>query len=326
MTDFIILIVIIAIVFLFAGNLKKFFIQKNEAIEITPKLPKKKLIGIIVGVIVIFLIFNSIAIVQGGHVACVYDIGRGILEKNLLPGMHFKIPFWQKIKEFSTRTQTFTMSSSEEQSIPQEIEFERYKDDSMEAPTSDGQQVTIDVTVLFHLDSNKVYSLWQNIGEDYIQKIVKPISRSQIRMVISRYTAIDIYSGKRLEAVKAMTEEIKPMFAEKGIILEEILLRKVSFATEYAKSIEEKQIAEQKIKKAKYDLERIEVEKKQKIIIAQGEAEAIKLKGEMLRANPQTIQYEFVQKMAENVKWGFLPANSLPLLDLKSLSLEETKK
>ncbi|MBI4653289.1 prohibitin family protein [Candidatus Kuenenbacteria bacterium] len=322
MSDFIILIAIIIAIFVVINKFQKKFMssQNNEAIEIKPKLPKNFLIGIIVGIIALILIFNSFVVVSGGHIACIYDIGRGILEKNLLPGLHLKIPFWQTAKEFNTRTQAFTMSSSEENAM-----ILGEKDDSMEAPTSDGQQVTIDVTVLFHLDSNKVNELWQNIGEDYVQKIVKPISRSQIRIVISRYTAIDIYSEKRAEAVKKMTEEIKPMFAEKGIILEEVLLRKVTFTPEYAKSIEEKQIAEQRIKKAKYDLERIEVEKKQKIVTAQGEAESIRLKGEMLRANPQTIQYEFVQKMAENVKWGFLPASSLPMIDLKSLSLEEAK-
>ncbi|MDO9399714.1 MAG: prohibitin family protein [bacterium] len=321
MSDFIILIVIIMAILILANKNKfqNFMSQQNNgAIEINPKLSKKFLGGIIIGIIVLVLIFNSFVMVSGGHVAVIYDIGMGILKKNLPPGLHLKIPFWQTAKEFNTRTQAFTMSSSEENVASGE------KDNSMEAPTSDGQQVTIDVTVLFHLDPNNVNNIWQNIGEDYVQKIVKPISRSQIRMAISQYTAIDIYSEKRAEAVKKMTEEIKPMFAEKGIILEEILLRKVAFAPEYAKSIEEKQIAEQTIKKAKYDLERIEVEKKQKIIIAQGEAESIRLKGEMLRANPQTIQYEFVQKMAENVKWGFLPANSLPMIDLKSLS-EEVK-
>lgn len=321
MSDFIILIAIIFAIFLIINKVQKFFMQqKNETIEIKPKLPRNFLIGIVIGIVALVLIFNSFVAVSGGHVACIYDVGRGILEKNLLPGLHLKIPFWQTAKEFNTRTQAFTMSSSEENVISGE------KDDSMEAPTSDGQQVMIDVTVLFHLDPNKVNVLWQNIGEDYVQKIIKPISRSQIRMAISQYTAIDIYSVKRADAVKKMTEEIKPMFAEKGIILEEILLRKVTFTPEYAKSIEEKQIAEQRIKKAKYDKERIEVEKEQKIIQAQGEAESIRLKGEMLKANPQTIQYEFVQKMAENVKWGFLPANSLPLLDLKSLTLEEGKK
>ena len=56
-----------------------------------------------------------------------------------------------------------------------------------------------------------------------------------------------------------------------------------------------------------------------KIIEAQAEAEAIKLKGEMLKANPGVVQFEFVQKMAPDIKWGILPSDSLPLLDLKSL-------
>jgi hypothetical protein len=51
----------------------------------------------------------------------------------------------------------------------------------------------------------------------------------------------------------------------------------------------------------------------------EGDAEAIRLRGETLRANPQVIQYQFVEKMAPNIKWGVLPSGSIPLLDLSQL-------
>lgn len=83
MSDFIILIAIIIAGFLVANKFQKNFMsqQKNETIEIKPKLPQKTLIGIIIAIIIVVLGFNSFVVVSGGHVACIYDIGRGILEK-----------------------------------------------------------------------------------------------------------------------------------------------------------------------------------------------------------------------------------------------------
>jgi len=52
----------------------------------------------------------------------------------------------------------------------------------------------------------------------------------------------------------------------------------------------------------KYELEREELEKQRKIIEAQGEAEAIRLKGQALARNPALIQYEYVQKLSPNVQ------------------------
>lgn len=319
---FIALAILFLIFFVFAFRFKGIsaFTDRSKArvIEEKPKITfSKKRIWSILGIIIgIILFIDLFVLVPGGHIACIYDVGRGILEKNLSPGLHLKIPFWQRAKLFSTRIQAYSMSGeAREEAVVQ--------DEAIEAPTADGQKVQIDVTVLFRLDPTKAYQVWQNIGVDYVAKIIKSISRSQIRMVISRYTAIDIYSAKRQEAAEIMKKEIFSIFIEKGIILEDILLRKVSFTPEYAKTIEEKQIAEQKVKKAEYDLQRIEIEKKQKITQAQGEAEAIRLRGEKLKENPAVIQYEFVQKMADDIKWGILPSGAVPLLDLKEFLKEQ---
>ena len=56
--------------------------------------------------------------------------------------------------------------------------------------------------------------------------------------------------------------------------------------------------------------------KEKKIVEAEGEAEAIRLKGQTLRANPEVIQFEFVQKIGPNVQWGILPDGVLPLMNL----------
>lgn len=275
------------------------------------RLKGKSIFSIVIFIVVFVIILDGLISVPPGHVGIIYDRGRGVLANELPEGLHFKIPFWQVSYLTDVRTQEYTMSS-----MPGEGAI--YSDDSMTAPTADGQTVEVDATVLFHPDPTMAAELFQSVGPDYIQKIVRTISRSQIRAVIANYSAIDVYARKREEAEKKINEVIKELFAEKDIILERVLLRHISFSPQYAQSIEEKQVAEQKIQKAEFQRLEAEKLKEKKIIEAQADAEAIRLKGEMLKANPEVIQFEFVQKMSPNINWGILPDNILPLINLGS--------
>ena len=98
--------------------------------------------------------------------------------------------------------------------------------------------------------------------------------------------------------------------------MEKVLLRHIAFSPQYAQAIEEKQVAEQKIQKAEFQRLEAEKLKEKKIIEAEADAEAIRLKGESLRRSPEVIQFEFVQKMADDINWGVLPDSILPMLNL----------
>jgi regulator of protease activity HflC (stomatin/prohibitin superfamily) len=276
-----------------------------------PKLDAKKIGIIIVLVVVVLIILDGLVSVPPGHVGIIYDRGRGVLEKELPEGLHLKIPFWQVSYLTDVRTQEYTMSVS-----PGEGAI--YSDDSMTAPTADGQTVKVDATVLFHVDRTKAAELFRDVGPDYVQKIVRTIARSQIRSQIAKYTAIDVYAKKRDEAEKNINDRIKELYAEKDIILESVLLRHIAFSDEYAQAIEEKQVAEQRIQKAEYQRQEAEKLKEKKIIEAEADAKAIELKGISLRNYPQVIEFEFVQKMADDISWGVLPDNILPMLNLGS--------
>ena len=279
-----------------------------------PQLPQFNLRGkniflIAIAVIVFLIILDGLVSVPPGNVGIIYDRGRGVLAEELPEGLHLKIPFWQVSYLTDVRTQEYTMSIAAGEGAV-------YSDDSMTAPTSDGQTVTVDATVLFHVDQTKAAELFQSVGPDYVQKIVRPIARSQIRSQVAEYTAIDVYAKKRDEAEKKINDRIKKLYAENDIILEKVLLRHIAVSTEYANAIEEKQVAEQKIQKADYQKQEASKLKEKKIIEAEAEAKAIELKGTMLKKFPQVIQFEFVQKMAGDINWGILPDKVLPLLNL----------
>ncbi len=267
---------------------------------------------LILVIAVILVIADGFVSVPAGHVAVIYDRGRGVLEQELPEGLHLKFPLWQVATVMDVRTQEYTLSSLTGESA-------LYRDESITAPTADGQRVNVDATVWFHVDAEKANRLYQTVGANYLETILRPSVRSELRFAISKYTAIDIYSTKREEAAKLMEEKLRQVVAEKNIVLERLLLRDIVFAPEYAAAIEQKQIAQQRIQKAEYERQEAEKLKEKKIIEAQADAEAIRLRGETLRANPAVIQYEFVQKMAPQISWGILPNGALPLLDLSKL-------
>lgn len=161
--------------------------------------------------------------VPPGYVACVYDLGRGVLKKVLTPGLHLKIPFWQKAKLFNVQTLEYSISR---QFNP---EHERALGDiPIAAVTQDGKRVGTEGTILLRLDIHQVPSIWQTIGEDFVAKIVRPAIRSRIRMVFSRFDYPDIIGSKRDQVETELKNELERIFYSRGIYVENVLLSEIS--------------------------------------------------------------------------------------------------
>lgn len=161
--------------------------------------------------------------VPPGYVACVYDLGRGVLKKVLTPGLHLKIPFWQKAKLFNTQTLEYDISRGFNPAFEKAL-----GDVPIAAKTRDEKQIEIEGTVLLRLDIQKIPYIWQKIGEDFVSKIVRPTIRSRIRMVASGYDMDDINGKRRQEVEGEIKKELEDIFNERGIMMENVLLSSVS--------------------------------------------------------------------------------------------------
>ncbi len=160
--------------------------------------------------------------VPPGYVACIYDHGRGVIKKILKPGLHFKIPLWQKAKLFNVQTLEYTLRkelSDEEKSI---------LDKSVQATTSDGKKLEIEGTVLFRLNEDKIPEIWQNVGEDFIEKVVKPITRNRLTSEIGTFQSEQIFSSQRHLIENAIQMKLKEAFESRGLILEDFLLGSIT--------------------------------------------------------------------------------------------------
>ena len=255
----------------------------------------------------VYLFLKSIFVfVPPGYVGAIYDRGRGVLPGELREGINVLIPLWQTPQLFDARLQEYTMATLQDKGP-------NFNDDSLDAPTSDGQQVRLDVTVLFKIEPGKAPVVWKTIGTNYIDKIVRSITRSQARMVVSRYSAPEIYSEKRQEAEGVMQKEIGLLLKDKNILLDRLLLRAVYFSPEYSQAIENKVIAEQRIKQAEFEVKEASQRAQAKIQEAKGLAEAQTLQ-------KQSLTQEFLQLEAIK-KWnGIMPqvagSSSLPFINI----------
>ena len=161
--------------------------------------------------------------VPPGHVATVYDRGRGVLNKTWGPGLHFKLPFWQKAKIFNAQTLEYTIRDG----FNAENNKEALGDDPIIAVTSDNTDIKIQGTILIRINKENVVSLWENIGEDFVSKIVRPVSRSRMRGVVSQVTMGQINTHRHSIEAK-MKEMLESEFAPKGLIVENVLLSEVT--------------------------------------------------------------------------------------------------
>lgn len=259
-------------------------------------------------VIVLYLLFKSVFVfVPPGYVGVYYDRGRGVLPQTAKEGLAMKIPLWQSIYFFDKRIQEYTMSIA-----PDEGALRR--DDSLDAPTSDGQTVKIDATIIFKIDEEKASELLSKVGPDYIEKLIRPMARSEVRMTVSKFTAPEIYSAKRREAESLMKKSLTELLGEQNIIVTQVLLRGVYFTPEYSKSIEDKMIAEQKVKQAAFEVQEATQRAEAKIAEAKGLAEAQNLQKASLTA--EYLQLEATKKwdgkLPQYVGSGSVPFVNIP--------------
>jgi len=252
----------------------------------------------------------------------------------LTPGLQFVVPFLERVERITIAQQAYTMSRTT-------AEGQVKGDDSVTARTADGQEVYVDATIQYQVDETKVTDLFIKWQKRYETDFVRPQARSIVYNLVSQYKVEEVYSTKRLELQARMTDELRATFAKDGIKLTALLLRNIAFSPEYAKSVEEKQIAQQNAERAKFLVQqeeqeaarvrvkaqgegdavitRAKADAEARVLAARAEAEALKLVSEALRANPDLLTYRYIEKIAPTIDTIILPSGQNFILDPRSL-------
>jgi regulator of protease activity HflC (stomatin/prohibitin superfamily) len=204
-------------------------------------------------------------------------------------GLHFINPLLE-VRRIDTRTQNYTMSGVHD-------EGDRVGDDAIKVLTSDGLEVTIDLTVLYRVVASETPRLLQETGFDYRDKIVRPLSRTRIRDNAVYYQAIELYSTKRDEFQSRIYKGIEADFKKRGMLLEQLLVRNITLPESVRNTIEQKINAEQEAQKMQFVLQKERQEAERKRVEAQGISDYQRIISESL--TDKQLQYENIKAMKE---------------------------
>ena len=262
------------------------------------------------GGLLLVLLAASIRVVAVGHGLVSFNtITKGF--RLARQGVAIVPPVISATQDYDLRRLEYTMSGVSGEGRRTNI------DDSLWSPTQEGLQVGIDLTVWHHLDPAQVVTIHQKIGPNYEEKIIRPAVRSVIRLVISEYPVMDVYSSKRAQIQDEINVKIKTLVEKDGFIIDEVVLRDVRFTPEFAKAIEAKQIAQQSAEQMKYTLEKEQKEAERKVIEARGRANAIEVINKALAQNPNYIRYLYVDKLSDKIQ--VIVSDQNTIMDLKGI-------
>ena len=252
----------------------------------------------LVALVLILPLIWPFVLVGAGERAVIFNRFSGVQQGQLGEGLHAIIPWVQRATTYDVKAQTYTMSGSATEANQQAGN----SNDALQALTADGQPVSLEMSVRFHADPQQVWKLHQEIGPDYLSKVVRPEVRSDVRMIIAKYPVVDVYGPRRAEIITEIDARLRRELAKSYIVLDEALLRDVAFSPQFQQAVEQKQVAQQDVQRMEYERDHAEKERRRKIIEAEGEAESIRLKAGALSANPGLTQYEYVQRLPGNVR------------------------
>lgn len=259
-------------------------------IKNNPLLVRYKNVGRLIGLAFIILGVLTACIVQINVGEAGVKVLFGKVQKDVLnSGLHFINPLLT-VQRIDIKTQNYTMSGVND-------EGEKSGDDAIKVLASDGLEVTIDLTVLYRVIASETPKLLSETGPDYKDKIVRPLTRTKIRDNAVYYQAIELFSSRRDEFQQRIYKSIETNFKERGLLLEQLLVRNITLPNSVKASIESKINAEQDAKKMEFVLQKERQEAERKRVEAQGISDYQRIINTGL--TEQQLQYEQIQAIKE---------------------------
>lgn len=214
----------------------------------------------------------------------------GNVEPDILEsGLHIINPLLD-VTDFDIQTQNYTMSAIHDEGTKE-------GDDAIRVLSNDGLEVVIDLTVLYRISPELAPKIFKQIGVDYADKIVRPVTRTRIRDNAVYYDAVALYSTKRNEFQQRIFKTIEADFKSRGLVLEQLLIRNINLPTSVKTTIESKINAEQEAQKMTFVLQKEKQEAERKRVEAQGIADYQRIISTGL--SDKQLQYEQIKAQKE---------------------------
>lgn len=225
--------------------------------------------------LIALILLKPFVIINAGERGVIMRFGK-VQESILDEGLYPIFPIVNSVETLSVRVQKNDISAA--------------------ASSKDLQDVQTEVALNWHIDPDKVNTIYQRIGDEteIITRIINPAVSEIVKAATAQKNAEEIIT-KRKEVKQQIDVELRERLNDYGVLVDDISLVNVSFSPEFTKAIEAKQVAEQQAKQADYEALKAEKDAQAEINRAKGQAEAQRLQ-------KQTLTAELLQKEAIN-KW-----------------------
>jgi regulator of protease activity HflC (stomatin/prohibitin superfamily) len=198
--------------------------------------------------LLVILMFSSVTRVGTGHVGVLTLFGR-VTGETLGEGIHLINPL-KTNNEMSIQTQTIKESAN--------------------VPSSEGLMMSLDTSLIYHLNPDRSAEVFQKIGADYENVVVEPTLRAAIREATASHTANALYTGEREMVAKQIYDQLVSELNKRGLTVENVLLRDIQLPATLKAAIEAKQQAEQESLAMNFRLQKETQEAQRKRIEAAG--------------------------------------------------------
>lgn len=221
--------------------------------------PNRLIPFIVVGVIVLLLLLSlsssMFLTIDAGNRGVLFErFGGGLDKENIYgTGFHMIAP-WNTMYNYDVR--------------------EKQIEEKMTVLSSNGLNISIDVTVRVHPEYDQIGYLHEKFGKDYLVSLVKPEVRSSVRKIIGRFEPEELYSTKRDEVQQLIQEDLKETLGNNYIVLKASLIRDIQLPDKIRQAIERKLEQQQQSEEYKYRLEKETQEAQRKLIEAEAKARA----------------------------------------------------
>jgi len=276
------------------------------------KLPRRRsLIGsaglAVVGVVLVVLgvLWFALTVYIGPDEFAVRQVflgpGKGVQEQVFGPGLRVVIPGYERLYMFPRDMQVLELNDEEYN------RGERHREDVDVAPairiqTSEGYQVTVDVTVLYRIIDP--YLVRTRIpGGLYMEKVVLPEADKILRQTLGMLDAEDFYSDvKRMEKAEKARQQLAAQVEPYGIQVWGVMVRDYIYDSRYQQLIEDRKIQDQSVFKNQAEAVAASREAEKNRVLAEGAAN-IEIERERGRAEIRKIRADadlyYRQKIAE---------------------------
>lgn len=244
----------------------------------------------VVVVLLIAVAISFMTIIPSGHTGVITTFGK-VSEEVLQEGLHIKMP-WQVVHKINNRITKLDVAT--------------------EAFSKDLQTVSTVIAVEYRVDKSKSYSIFKEVGDFYETILVLPAANEVLKSIVSQYTAEETITNREMIS-EGLVVELNEKLNDIGITVEYVNIIDFDFSDAYISAIEEKQVAEQRLLKAKTEAE-------EKKVTEQGEADAMLIKAQA-EADALIIKAESEAKanevIANSIKEGLVDYKTVEKWDGK---------